>query len=257
MLDALRPLILRVFRVPDAPATPRGEHVRVFRASHNYYRYNLLRWALKQAGALIGVFFGLAFIRALPETVPGAAMGWIRFGEAVAITGFVLQLPFTYAMLRLDFQMRWYVVGERSLRIREGLATVREQTMTFANIQNMSIRQGPLQRLLGIADLEVRTAGGGSGEGSGGKPGHGSGQMHVGTFRGVDDAAQIRDAIRERVRHFRDAGLGDPDDAAAPPPPASAQPAAESPALLAAREVLAAARALRAEASVAGSIRSV
>jgi hypothetical protein len=185
-------------------------------------------------------------------------MGWIRFGEAVAITGFVLQLPFTYAMLRLDFQMRWYVVGERSLRIREGLATVREQTMTFANIQNMSIRQGPLQRLLGIADLEVRTAGGGgSGEGPGSKPGHGSGQMHVGTFRGVDDAAQIRDAIRERVRHFRDAGLGDPDDAAAPPLPADARPAAGSPALLAAREVLEAARALRAETSVAGAVRSV
>jgi membrane protein YdbS with pleckstrin-like domain len=248
MLDPLRPLILRFFRVPDAPATPRDERVRVFRASDNYYRYNLLRWALKQAGALVGIYFGLAFIRALPGTVPGTAMGWIRFGEAVAITGFVLQLPFTYAMLRLDFQMRWYVVGERSLRIREGLATVREQTMTFANIQNMSIRQGPLQRLLGIADLELRTAGGGSGEGSGGKPGH-SGQMHVGTFRGVDDAAQIRDAIRERVRHFRDAGLGDPDDAVPSPLPLAAQPAAASPALLAACDVLDAARALRAAAS--------
>jgi hypothetical protein len=43
----------------------------------------------------------------------------------------------------------------------------------------------------------------------------------------------------ERVRHFRDAGLGDPDDA---PPPS----AATAPALEAAREVLAAARALRA-----------
>ena len=39
---------------------------------------------------------------------------------------------------------------------------VQEKTMTFSNVQNVSIRQGPMQRLFGIADLEVRTAGGGS-----------------------------------------------------------------------------------------------
>jgi membrane protein YdbS with pleckstrin-like domain len=242
MLDAIRPLLLRVLKVPAEPAAPR-ERVRVFRASRNYYRYGVLKWALAQAGALIGILVGLAFVRGLPGSVPETAMTWIRIGEGVAIASFLVQLPVSFAMLRLDFEMRWYIVGERSLRIREGLASVREQTMTYANIQNMSIRQGPLQRLLGISDLEVQTAGGGSGEAHG-QGAHVGRRMHVGTFRGVDDAAGIRDTIREQVRRHRDAGLGDPDDARAeaalPASPASA-PAA----LAAAREVLEAARALR------------
>jgi membrane protein YdbS with pleckstrin-like domain len=241
MLDAIRPLLLRFLRVPAEPAAPR-EQVRIFRAAHNYYRYRLLRWGMAQAGTLIGLLIGFAFLRTLPGTVPDTALTWIRIGEALAAAAFLVQLPFSYALVRLDFEMRWYIVGERSLRIREGIASVREQTMTYANIQNTAIRQGPLQRLLGIADLEVQTAGGGGGAAAGGNQAQ-TGGMHVGTFRGVEDAAAIRDVIREQVRRYRDAGLGDPDDAAADAvPPAGA---GEHAAVDAAREVLAAARGLR------------
>lgn len=128
--------------------------------------------------------------------------------------------------------------------------------MTFANIQQISVRQGPLQRLLGIADVEVHTAGGGS-------PDEGGGGMHTGYFRGVADAEAIRNTIRDRVREYRDAGLGDDALPAAPgrrDPPPSGRPAsrvaphgrlAPTPesagsALSAARSVLEEARALRA-----------
>ena len=50
---------------------------------------------------------------------------------------------------------------------------------------------------------------------------------------------EIRDAIRERVRLHRDAGLGDTDD------PEHVLPEAPANALLAARDVLAEVRALR------------
>jgi membrane protein YdbS with pleckstrin-like domain len=244
MLDALSAQVLRLLKVPPRPATPR-ERVRVFRASRRFFHYNLAKWGLKQASALAGIVIGFAVLRAAPGAVPQAAMDWIRFGEIVAAVVFVAQLPVTFAMLRLDFDLRWYIVGERSLRIREGIVTVREQTISFANIQNMSIRQGPLQQLLRIADLEVHTAGGGAG-GAEGKPQHVGRRLNVGTFRGVDDAAEIRDAIRARVRAFRDSGLGDPDDARTPAP-AEAEAAAregESP-VDAARLVLQEARALR------------
>ena len=104
------------------------------------------------------------------------------------------------------------MVSEESLRIREGLVSVREQTMTVANIQNMNVRQGPVQRLFGIADLEVHTAGGGnSGEavedgGAGGK------QLHRGRFRGLEDAQGLRDRVRAALVRHRNAGLGDPDE---------------------------------------------
>ena len=119
--------------------------------------------------------------------------------------------------------------------------------MTFANIQQITIRQGPLQRLLRIADLEVRSAGGGSGSHYGEGSGHGGGthSMHLGYFRGVENAGAIRDLMLERLRRWRDTGLGDPDEAQ-PVRPAS-EPIADSCSvvLAAAEQVLAEVRALR------------
>ena len=38
--------------------------------------------------------------------------------------------------------------------------------------------------------------------------------LHLACFRGVDNAEEIRDLVRDRSRHGRQAGLGDPDDTA-------------------------------------------
>ena len=58
--------------------------------------------------------------------------------------------------------------------------------------------------------------------------------MHVAYFRGVDNADEIRDLLREGVRLQRDAGLGDPDE-----------PAPDTDVHAAMTELLAEARALR------------
>ena len=73
--------------------------------------------------------------------------------------------------------------------------------MTYGNIQEIRVTAGPLQHLLGLADVEVQAAGGG-GEKHDRKG-------HVGHFEGVSNAAAIRDLIVERLRHYRDSGLGD------------------------------------------------
>jgi membrane protein YdbS with pleckstrin-like domain len=255
--ELLRGWVLRLFRVPPEPRVPSGEaeRVRIFRAAPNFYRYNLVRWGLTQAGALLGLLIWLVLLRFLPERL-GGLLDLFLVLEVLAWIAFLVQLPFTYALLRLDYELRWYLVTDRSLRIREGLASIREQTMTFANIQNMAIRQGPLQRLLGIADLEVHTAGGGAASKEGKGQESGGSHMHVGMFRGVDNAEEIRDLVRDRVRRHRDAGLGDPDDAhatdahttdaeAAEEMPVGAAPATEPPLLEAARELLTETRRLR------------
>ena len=117
--------------------------------------------------------------------------------------------------------------------------------MSFANLQQVEIMQGPIQRLLGIADLRVQSAGGGGGETKGHEQ-HDS--LHTGVFHGVDNAQEIRDLILDRLRHFREAGLGDPDDHPATAPEATAAttaPTDRGDALAAAQELLAEARALR------------
>jgi hypothetical protein len=180
------------------------------------------------------------------ERVPQWTITAVEIGELVGITFFLVQLPFTFAAVRLDWELRWYIVTDRSLRIRAGLWSLQESTMSFANLQQVEVRQGPLQRLLAIADVRVQSAGGGGGGAKGGHDHDDS--LHTGIFHGVDNAQEVRDLILERLRSFREAGLGDPDDhtvevaqsAASLPSTASSEDT-----LKAARELLEEARALR------------
>ena len=269
MLDALKALVLRFARVPAEPNTPAGSpgSVRVFRAAPNFWKYLLVVWGIKQVAGAFAIYFFLSLtsvwqvaahqIESQPPPVQAKveaqarrrregqqeALKWHRRAadglhtlELIGLGLFLVQIPFSLAKARLDYEMRWYIVTDRSMRLREGIFGVREMTFTFANVQNIAIRQGPLQRLLGISDVVVRTAGGGGGSTEhGGADQHAGKTMHVGTLRAVDNAEMVRDLILHRLRQLRDAGLGDPDDR---------HPAVEV-LRAAARELLEAARALR------------
>lgn len=279
MIETVKRWLLRVLRVPPEPSPPSGSpgSTTIFRASKNYYYYKLLAWGAKQIGILVGVLVLLSLPLAIDV---GSRMPWgsvplprflvelvyevqgdeeaVEAGELIAwwlntrlwrtieflgLVFAVLQIPVTYAMVRLDYEMRWYIVTDRSMRIREGITSIREMTMTFANIQNLTTQQGPLQRLLEISDLRVRTAGGGSGEKNGDDQDKGKEAMHIGYFRGVDRAQEIRNSILARLKRLKDAGLGDPDDHVTAP--AAPRPAVASDVLAAARDLLDEARALR------------
>jgi hypothetical protein len=212
MMRSLEAWVCRFLRVPPEPEAPPGgaASIRQFRAAANFYRLKVLSWLAGQVFALIGLIGGLVFARVV---VPdGRVRDFILLIEVLAGAGFLLQIPFTFAILRLDYRMRWYTITDRSLRIREGVVTVDEKTVTFANIQNLQVRQGPLQRILGISDVEVTTAGGGGSEGK--KKGENpfAKDMHTAYFRGVENAEAIRDIILARLQAYRGAGLGDPDD---------------------------------------------
>jgi uncharacterized membrane protein YdbT with pleckstrin-like domain len=67
-----------------------------------------------------------------------------------------------YVGLHLRYDTTWYVFTDRSLRIRRGIWVIHETTITFENVQNVAVAQGPVQRYFGIADVIVQTAGGGA-----------------------------------------------------------------------------------------------
>jgi uncharacterized membrane protein YdbT with pleckstrin-like domain len=244
MIEPLKALALRILRVPAEPTPPAGlpESVRTFRASRKFYYLMLIRWGFAQLATLTGLVVFLAFDFSAnfgKATVP------VRIIEIIALVSFFIQLPFTFLLVRFDYELRWYIVTDRSLRIRYGLISVREMTMAFANIQQITLRQGPLQRLLGIADLEVRTAGGGQAAGAHGGHQGGGESGHLGFFRGVENAAEVRDLILARLRQWRDTGLGDPDDVHALPTAESQPSSADADAIAAAKLVLSEARAVR------------
>lgn len=229
MIDALKRSFLDLIRTPSDPPATFGEErsLLVFRAAPAYFQYLLLGWMARTLVAIMGlvvgifVFGGGISLSGLVENRPWLGP-WLAFatvaGVLLAIAGIVLSL----ARLRLDYELRWYKVTERGVRIREGVFTLREMTMTFANIQNTSISQGPLQRMLGIADIKLESAGGGGGAAEANSKGGVLMDMHTAYFRGVENAEEIRQILRNRMRDVQDAGLGDLDDAgdadAAPAP---------------------------------------
>ena len=109
---------------------------------------------------------------------------------------FVVQFLATFVAVRLEYEQHWYIVTDRSLRIRTGLFRVQESTMSFANLQQVQVSQGPLQRLLGLADVQVQSAGGGGAEEH--KPGADA-SLHTGIFHSVANAPEIRDLILDRL----------------------------------------------------------
>jgi len=250
VFEFFKDLALRLAKVPPEPKAPAGSpgSIRVFRAAPNYWKYLLVVWGLRHvvgAFVIVVLLSTSATLEAANRLDPEGARrlpGVLHALEWIGLGAFLLQMPFSLAATRLNYEMRWYIVTDRSLRVREGIFGMREMTLTYANVQNISIRQGPLQRALGIADVVVRTAGGG-----GATDGHGhqserlGGGMHAGTLRAVDNAEQVRDLILERLRRLRDAGLGDPDDRHH----ASVPDAGADSLRAAARELLAEARALR------------
>ncbi len=259
----MRQRLLEFLRVPEKPEPPpgAGANLETFRASRRYLYYSVLGWALKQAGALAGLVFSLAFFglgqpfvdiekwdffnKAIPDVrfrfVPFSLdlPHVLRFLEILAVVVWGVQFILSGLLLKLSWELRWYMVGETSLRIRRGLWSMREQTMTIANIQNMVVHQGPLQRLFGISDLEVHTAGGGrSSDGDKADPSSDKHSFHIGRFRGLEDAAGLRDRIRARVSNLT----------LAPPKTVDPQPVEDSgfeELLSAARELSREARALR------------
>lgn len=229
--QSAKDVVLRLARVPAEPHLPEGarDSIRVFNAGRNYFVWRLIVWGIVNAvvALVLLVLFGFSIgITKLPPLV--RTIWWTL--EGVAVVALVASIPITYFLQRLNFEMRWYIVTDRSLRIRSGVVWLQEMTMTFANIQSIRVNANPIERFLGLANVEVQSAGGGSS-----KHEHStSASGHVAKFAGVDDAAVIRDLLVDRLRVYRDSGLGEK--------PVEAR---EPIALSAAREVLHQTRELR------------
>ena len=209
MYDLLRDVLCALLRVPTAPPEPpQGSHqsIQIFRAAPKFIPYRFITLLIQLL--IFAVFELSAVIFSITR------FGFIGKVIAAGIIAFFLgKLLFLYFFVRLDYEMRFYIITDRSLRIREGVWVVRETTLTFDNIQNMSIDQGPLQRLFGIGNLVVDTAGGGMPTFHSKKKEPESDSMHRGTFKGITYPEELRDLILGYLRRVKSSGLGDHDDA--------------------------------------------
>ncbi len=206
MYSLFKGLLLRWLKTPqEPPDPPRGarDSIQTFRASPKFLKYQLLLYTIRQVpGAIFSLVIGIGMFVGADE-VPEADF-WMRLGATFVIVSATFGTLLRYWLIRLDYDLRYYILTDRSLRIRQGAWRIEEATFTFANIQNLSIHQGPLERVLGISNVIIETAGGGGGA----HPQAGA-MMHRGALRGIEHAEQMRDRIMMLLKKYRDAGLGD------------------------------------------------
>jgi len=200
-------ILTRWFRVPARPPTlpvAADETVHAFQPSAGFLRYLKFQYWLGVGVVTAGLLI-LGVSITVAEPLAGIAYWLIALSAGAAIA------LIAYTAIHLRYDTTWYVLTGRSMRIRRGIWIIHETTITYENVQNVSVNQGPLQRFFGIADVLVQTAGGGGGaqpQHPGGMPGG----THVGLIEGITDAVHVRDLLVCRMRLSRTAGLGDEHD---------------------------------------------
>lgn len=188
--------------VPTEPPRLAGAHdqaIQSFRPAEGYLRYLKFYFWI----GLVAIDFFLI-------------LGWIILLISLPLVG-ILVAPLAWAIIILPdviayiaihvrYDTTWYVLSDRTMLIRRGIWNIHETTITYENIQNVSVRQGPVQRYFGIANVHVESAGGGVSKGQ-----HGSSIGHTGLLEGVANAEAIRALILEKWKVSKSAGLGDDD----------------------------------------------
>ena len=203
MIEFLKRLIFPLLKIElGQPNPPAGydphEFLRVERAAPEYLRYRLLGWGATAALLMLGL---IGSIVATAIFLPG--WWWV---ELPLVVFALAKIAILYVATRIEYDLRWYIITDRSLLIREGVWVIREITLTFANAQNVRVTQGPLQRWFGFSNIQIDTAGGS------GKTQEGQAVPHRAVLRGIKNPEELRDLILELLRRHRTTGLGDLDE---------------------------------------------
>src|ERR1051325_11538737 len=118
--------ILDLMRVPAEPHPPDGSSgsIRIFRSGRNYYRWRLILWLGAHLVVLILVtILVFALFRVMRVATP-----WVRFAAealvALLVIGFLGSSIFTFLQQRLNYELLWYIVTDRCLRVRSGILNV-------------------------------------------------------------------------------------------------------------------------------------
>ncbi len=197
LLKLLKPLFLPLLKVDFTPPhLPEGSSlVRSLKPSEKWLGYRYLQTMFGFLNQFVG--FGIAIIALMAKLKGwGVALALLLFAVEFFVIGLAL------VTTRVDFEVRHYLVGDRSLRVAQGAWKKEEVTLSYANVQNLEVTQGPLERLFGFKSLTISTAG------SDNTPG--AENSHLVTLVGLENADELRGLILNMLKQQRDTGLGEP-----------------------------------------------
>jgi hypothetical protein len=130
------------FRVPAGPPPlplGAGSNAKSFRPSPGFLRYLKFQfWCLLLAFDIAVLAVSLVLAMRFPVIAP-----WlIPLALIVAVVPDII----AYVAIHLRYDTTWYITTDRSLRIRRGIWEIHETTITFENVQNVSVESGPIER---------------------------------------------------------------------------------------------------------------
>lgn len=197
-------MLNRYLHVPTDPLELRGCEYTSFKPDEAFTKYLQTQVWIIFSFIFIGTMIALVAI-----TVANPLLG-------IFIALFVLPIEVLIGFIflvatKFQFDSTWYALTDRAARMRRGIWIVHETTVTFENVQNVRVEQGPLERWFDLSRVIIETAGAGS---SGGKNPQLTASRAV--IEGVRNAEELRDRILRRVREATGAGLGDEEESDAP-----------------------------------------
>jgi len=99
-------------------------------------------------------------------------LNWLFAGEELEaffdqyllllLIGFVVVALVRFAIIYISFYKKGYAVREKDISYKTGLFFKTKTMIPFNRIQHSEVKQGPIERLFGIASLHIFTAGGSS-----------------------------------------------------------------------------------------------
>ncbi len=104
--------------------------------------------ALAGAAAVVSIGGAIATVQIEERLVP-----------VLITTGLLLLLALTAAIWLAELRRLGYQIREHDLSLRSGVIRHSVETLPFARVQHVNISRGPVERALGLATLDVSSAG--------------------------------------------------------------------------------------------------
>jgi len=197
LVDLLKPVFVPLLRLKMAtPELPEGTSlVRHLRPISAWLTYRYLGVLLGMVSQLAGAAVGAVVLLAQGEAW-SVGLAILLVAVELFVVGFAL------VTTRVDYELRHYLVGDRSLRVSMGAWTHHEATLSYANVQNLEVTQGPVERLFGFKSLTVSTAGVDLAAQR-----QGLQSSNVVTLVGLENADELRELILGMLKQHRGGGV--------------------------------------------------
>ncbi len=195
----LKPVFVPLLKLElKPPHLPEGSAlVRHLKPSESWLTYRYLQALFGLLGQVVGAGVLVVFLL----TQGG---DWGLAGAVLAVLVEAAIVGFALVTVRVDYELRHYLIGDRSLRVSQGAVTRKEVTLSYANVQNLEVSQGPLERVFGFKGLMVTTAGGDVAT-----PGQQGESLHQVHLVGLTNAEEVRSLILGMLQQHKDSGLGE------------------------------------------------